>query len=753
MNALKSGIYSKSLTIPGENPADLDTLRDEYFQRYHPALPEQRDQVDIIVRSTWTLRRLAVAEAQVWTYSMDARFELDATAPLGHALTFCDKTLTRLHRIVNSTQRNCRDALRELERLQALDPRPRSPARPRNRARSAARAPNPQPPTPNPRFPRNPLKTNLLTHQTSSFRQLLLSPFPPRESPSKSRSRTTSRAAIATFCLAIASSTRSVRGAIPPRSPQPPGMTQFKKRPVPGTVKHPPRSFPIARPGHAAPCYPGENPRPTMKNHSEAGEKFQKLVELMARLRAPGGCPWDREQTFDSIKPYTLEETYEVLDAIDRRDWHALAEELGDFLLQAVFYAQMAAEEDLFTIDDALDAINQKLVRRHPHVFGDESAETAGDVKRIWGEVKAAERERTRASRSRWPAGPRAALPSRPGGGAADHLARRRRGLRLGESRAGARQAARRAGRIRRGAAQRIARPNWRTNSATCCSCWSTWRASSRWTRSRPCARPTRNSAGASATSSANWRSAARSPRNPTSRKWRRCGRKRKRVIEIRQLSQLEEFAEVLRLQQVIWGFADSSCCPAVSGGGEQGRRPRLRRFRWRAEPMVGFCFAIPGVKPPGRPYLHSHMLGVLPAYHNAGIGRRLKLRQREEALARGIELIEWTFDPLELKNAFFNIERLGAIVRRYDENQYGVTASPLHGGLPTDRCIAEWWLDSPRVRATLAREKVEHHPVERISYPADIARIRSQEPRARAGNPGAPTRRSSSTPSRAGWR
>jgi len=108
MNALKSGIYSKSLTIPGENPADLDTLRDEYFQRYRPALPEQRDQVDIIVRSTWTLRRLAVAEAQVWTYSMDARFELSATSPLGHALTFCDKTLTRLHRIVNSTQRNGR---------------------------------------------------------------------------------------------------------------------------------------------------------------------------------------------------------------------------------------------------------------------------------------------------------------------------------------------------------------------------------------------------------------------------------------------------------------------------------------------------------------------------------------------------------------------------------------------------------------------------------------------------------------------
>jgi tetrapyrrole methylase family protein/MazG family protein len=132
---------------------------------------------------------------------------------------------------------------------------------------------------------------------------------------------------------------------------------------------------------------------PPMENHSSAGEKFQKLVETMARLRAPGGCPWDREQTFDSIKPYTLEETYEVLDAIDRRDWNELAEELGDFMLQAVFFAQMASEEKLFTIDDALDAINNKLIRRHPHIFGEQSAETAGDVKRIWGEVKAAEKK------------------------------------------------------------------------------------------------------------------------------------------------------------------------------------------------------------------------------------------------------------------------------------------------------------------------------------------------------------------------
>lgn len=113
----------------------------------------------------------------------------------------------------------------------------------------------------------------------------------------------------------------------------------------------------------------------------------------MARLRAPDGCPWDREQTFDTIKPYLLEETYEVLDAIDARDWNELKGEIGDLLLQAIFFSQMAAEQNLFRIEDAIDAITQKLVRRHPHVFGSENAETAGDVRRIWSEVKSEERK------------------------------------------------------------------------------------------------------------------------------------------------------------------------------------------------------------------------------------------------------------------------------------------------------------------------------------------------------------------------
>jgi len=124
-----------------------------------------------------------------------------------------------------------------------------------------------------------------------------------------------------------------------------------------------------------------------------AGEKFQRLVEIMARLRGPGGCPWDREQTFDTIKPYLLEEAYEVMEAIDARDWRELAEELGDLMLQSVFFAQMASEAGYFSIEDSIDAINNKLIRRHPHIFADSEAHTAEDVKKRWDEIKAEEKK------------------------------------------------------------------------------------------------------------------------------------------------------------------------------------------------------------------------------------------------------------------------------------------------------------------------------------------------------------------------
>jgi MazG family protein len=124
------------------------------------------------------------------------------------------------------------------------------------------------------------------------------------------------------------------------------------------------------------------------------GERFERAVSIMARLRGPGGCPWDREQTFDSIKPYTLEETYEVLEAIDNRDWEELSGELGDLLLQVLFYAQMADEENSFSIDQVLDRLSQKLVDRHPHVFGDVKAETSSDVLRNWEALKAEEKKK-----------------------------------------------------------------------------------------------------------------------------------------------------------------------------------------------------------------------------------------------------------------------------------------------------------------------------------------------------------------------
>jgi XTP/dITP diphosphohydrolase/ATP diphosphatase len=143
---------------------------------------------------------------------------------------------------------------------------------------------------------------------------------------------------------------------------------------------------------------------PAPSDPARAAALFQRSVEIMARLRAPDGCPWDREQTFDSIRKYTLEEAYEVFDAIERRDFPHLAEELGDLLLQVLFYAEMAANEGHFTITDVLNELNSKLVRRHPHVFGEEASKAAGnraivdaagtsaEVLRNWDEIKSAEK-------------------------------------------------------------------------------------------------------------------------------------------------------------------------------------------------------------------------------------------------------------------------------------------------------------------------------------------------------------------------
>jgi MazG family protein len=148
-----------------------------------------------------------------------------------------------------------------------------------------------------------------------------------------------------------------------------------------------------------------ETNAPRAADTAQAAALFAESVKIMARLRAPDGCPWDREQSFDSIRKYTLEETYEVFDAIERRDWPHLAEELGDLLLQVLFYAEMAANDGHFTIADVLEHLNSKLIRRHPHVFGEEASRAAGNraevdaavegssaaVLRNWDEIKAAE--------------------------------------------------------------------------------------------------------------------------------------------------------------------------------------------------------------------------------------------------------------------------------------------------------------------------------------------------------------------------
>jgi predicted GNAT superfamily acetyltransferase len=202
-------------------------------------------------------------------------------------------------------------------------------------------------------------------------------------------------------------------------------------------------------------------------------------------------------------------------------------------------------------------------------------------------------------------------------------------------------------------------------------------------------------------------------------------------AITVRPLATQEEFEGAVELQKEIWGFNDMELVPvrlfviaAKVGGQAFGAfdGPRL----------VGYCLAIPGLKAGGQSYLHSHMLGVKPEYRDAGIGRRLKLQQRKDALDRGIQLIEWTFDPLEIKNAYLNIERLGAIVRRYVRNQYGTTTSHLHGGLPTDRCVAEWWIANPRVRAIVDGGPPVTRPetIARISVPANISVLRREDPK-----------------------
>ncbi len=195
--------------------------------------------------------------------------------------------------------------------------------------------------------------------------------------------------------------------------------------------------------------------------------------------------------------------------------------------------------------------------------------------------------------------------------------------------------------------------------------------------------------------------------------------------IEVRSCSSIAEFSECLRIQHAIWGESIAVPVPMFvvahhSGGEVLGA--------YLDGKMVGFTLAYVGTRS-GKHFIHSHMAAVLPAYRDRGIGRELKIFQRGEALKRGIDLIEWTFDPLDLKNGYFNLVRLGAIARRYIPDCYGITDSPLHAGLPTDRLVAEWWLGSERVRKALdgdpAPAKVG---AERIAISASFATHREKD-------------------------
>jgi predicted GNAT superfamily acetyltransferase len=193
-------------------------------------------------------------------------------------------------------------------------------------------------------------------------------------------------------------------------------------------------------------------------------------------------------------------------------------------------------------------------------------------------------------------------------------------------------------------------------------------------------------------------------------------------TYEIRSCGKLAELCACVQLQKEVWGFTDAELVPlrmfvvAAKIGGEV-----IGAFC--KGDLVAFALALPGFRD-GHSYLHSQMLAVGKQHRDAGLGRRIKLLQRQHALERGIELIEWTFDPLEIKNSYLNIEKLGAIARRYSVNQYGASTSPLQGRMPTDRLIAEWWLNSKRVLHLLSRGKLAfHQPVQAISVPAEIYR------------------------------
>src|SRR5260370_1167190 len=370
------------------------------------------------------------------------------------------------------------------------------------------------------------------------------------------------------------------------------------------------------------------------------GQWFEKLVAIQARLRAQNGCTWDREQTHQSLRTYLLEEAYEVLEALESGNDAKFSEEMGDLLLQIIFHSQIAREEGRFTVSDVIREIHDKMVRRHPHVFGETRAEDSAEVLRNWEHIKAEERLSNR----------------KEGDSNAGEDLRKEASLLDGVSRAlpatlEGFQLTRKAARI-----------------------------------------------------GFDW-----DDPGGIFGKMQEETEEMSEGILVRKCRGLDEFNRCVDLQREIWGEADLEVEPATmfvvaahTGGQVLGA--------FDGDRLVGYTLAVVGLCD-GVAYLHSHMTGVHRDYRNRGVGRQLKLFQRDEALGRGIRLIQWTFDPLELRNAHFNLNRLGAICRKYQPNLYGVTTSPLHRDMATDRLLVEWRLDSARVVAAI--EGLVKDPVE----------------------------------------
>lgn len=199
--------------------------------------------------------------------------------------------------------------------------------------------------------------------------------------------------------------------------------------------------------------------------------------------------------------------------------------------------------------------------------------------------------------------------------------------------------------------------------------------------------------------------------------------------VVVRRCHSLAEYERCVVLERAVWGEEITVPTPIFVVAEESGGQV-LGAFEGGR--MIGFTLALPGVHGT-TPYLHSHMTAVLPEFQNRGIGWLLKMAQRDDALGRGIGLVEWTFDPLELRNAYFNLVKLGAVVRRFLPNFYGITGSPLHGGLPTDRLVAEWWLGPKRVDRAIAgvaegSARAAGADTVRVAVPSDIGDWKTQE-------------------------